>query len=168
MKIFTNTFVILLLTSLFSLPVSAEKQTLVTYKALHPDVAIKLAKASLEACRKAGYQVAIAVVDRMGITQVLVRDQYAGAHTPDTAYRKAWTAASFRTNTSELADMTQAGKPQSGVRQVTQALMIGGGLLIETDGSVVGAVGVSGAPGGEMDDMCAKKGLVAIEEDLFL
>jgi uncharacterized protein GlcG (DUF336 family) len=45
--------------------------------------------------------------------------------------------------------------------------MAGGGLLIQADGSVVGAIGVSGAPGGDMDDMCAKKGLAAIEEDLF-
>lgn len=167
MKILRNTFIMLLLTSFFSLPVFAEKNPLVTYKALSPDVAIKLAKATLETCRKAGYQVAVAVVDRMGTAQVMLRDQYAGSHTPDTAYRKAWTAASFKTNTTELAEMTQAGKPQSGVRQVTNALMIGGGLLIRADGSVVGAIGVSGAPGGDMDDMCAKKGLAAIEEDLF-
>ena len=167
MKIFRNTFVILLLTSIFGLPVYAEKSPLVTYKALNPDIATKLAKATLDACRKAGFQIAVAVVDRMGTMQVMLRDQYAGAHTPDTAYRKAWTAASFRTNTTELTEMTQAGKPQSGVRQVTQALMIGGGLLIEADGSLIGAVGVSGAPGGDMDDMCAKKGLAAIEEDLF-
>ena len=75
MKIFTNTFVILLLASIFSLPVYAEKQPLVTYKALHPDLAIKLAKASLDACRKAGYQVAVSVVDRMGTAQVMLRDK---------------------------------------------------------------------------------------------
>ena len=168
MKIFTNTFVLLLITCIFSLPVFAEKNPLVTYKALNPDIATKLAKETLDACRKAGYQIAVAVVDRMGIMQVMLRDQYAGAHTPDTAYRKAWTAASFKTSTSAMAEETQAGKPQSGVRHVTQALMLGGGLLIETDGSIVGAVGVSGAPGGEMDDMCAEKGLAAIEEDLFI
>lgn len=167
MKIFRNTFIMLLLTSIFSLPVFAEKSPLVTYKALNPDIAIKLAKVTLETCRKAGYQVAVSVVDRMGTAQVMLRDQYAGAHTPDTAYRKAWTAASFRTNTTELTEITQAGKPQSGVRQVTNALIIGGGLLIESDGSLIGAIGVSGAPGGDADDMCARKGLAAIEEDLF-
>ena len=168
MKIFKNTFLILLFAVISSTPVFAEKSPLVTYKALNPDLALKVAKTALDTCRKAGYQVAVAVVDRMGSMQVMLRDQYAGAHTPDTAFRKAWTAASFHTNTTELAEVTQAGQPQSGVRQVTNALMIGGGILIESDGSLIGAIGVSGVPGGDKDDMCAKKGLAAIEEDLFL
>lgn len=167
MKIFKNTFLILLFTAISSAPVFAEKSPLVTYKALNPELALKVARATLDTCRKAGYQIAVAVVDRMGSMQVMLRDQYAGAHTPDTAFRKAWTAASFRTNTTELTEMTQAGKPQSGVRQVTNALMIGGGILIESDGSLIGAIGVSGAPGGDKDEMCAQKGLAAIEEDLF-
>lgn len=147
---------------------SAEEPALVTYQTLSPEIAQELAQATLEACRKAGFQVAVTVVDRAGVPQVMLRDRYAGAHTPDTATRKAWTAVSFRTNTLALADMTQPGKPQSGVRQVTNVLMIGGGLPVEAAGSQVGGVGVSGAPNGEDDEACARAGLAAIEDKLEL
>ena len=145
---------------------TTDESALVTYQTLSPEVAQKLAQATLEACRKAGYQVAVSVVDRSGIPQVLIRDRYAGAHTPDTSTRKAWTAVSFRTDTLTLSDVTQPGKLQSGVRNVTHAMMIGGGVPIEVAGSLVGGVGVSGAPDGKLDDDCARAGLAAIEGDL--
>lgn len=152
---------------LLSLPVAAQEETLISFKVLAPETALELAQATLQACRKKGFQVAVAVVDRMGVPQVMLRDRYAGAHTPSTATRKAWTAASFRTSTLSMMEETQAGKPQSGVRFVDQALMIGGGVVVEASGSLVGAVGVSGAPGGEQDDACAKAGIAAIEDKLL-
>jgi uncharacterized protein GlcG (DUF336 family) len=139
---------------------------LATFKVLKPHVALQLAQATMKACREEGYQVAVAVVDRFGVTQVLLRDQLAGAHTPETARRKAWTAASFKTDTQAMMEETQAGKPQSGVRFVSGALMLSGGLPVNAAGSLVGAVGVSGAPGGELDRMCAEKGIEAIEDAL--
>lgn len=147
-------------------PVAADGHALFTTQSLTPEAALKAATAALEKCRADGYQVAVAVVDRMGNMQVMVRDRFAGAHTPDTARRKAWTATSFRTNTTDLLDMTAPGQPQSGVRQITGALMLGGGVMIEAAGSMVGAIGVSGAPGGELDDICAEAGIAAIEDDI--
>ena len=61
---------------------------------------------------------------------------------------------------------SQPGEVQSGIRQIPQALMIGGGLIIESAGSLVGVIGVSGAPGGEYDDICASAGISAIEDEL--
>jgi uncharacterized protein GlcG (DUF336 family) len=142
----------------------AEDDGLFTSQSLTPETALMAATAALEKCRAQGFQVAVAVVDRMGILQALIRDRYAGAHTPDTARDKARTAASFRTNTSEMVEITQPGQPQSGVRQVPGMLMIGGGMTIEAAGSLVGAIGVSGAPGGELDDSCASAGIEAIED----
>ena len=72
-------------------------------RGMTPETALKAAQAALNSCRGTGYQVAVAVVDRMGIVQVLLRDRFAGAHTPRMARSKAWTAVSFRTNTSVLA-----------------------------------------------------------------
>ena len=144
----------------------ASEEALFTTKSLTPETALKAATAALEKCRAEGYQVAIAVVDRMGNMQVMIRDRYAGAHTPETARRKAWTATSFRTNTTDLVDLTAPGQPQSGVRHVTDALMLGGGVLIDAGGSLVGAIGVSGAPGGELDDLCAEAGIAAIEDEI--
>ena len=100
-------------------------------KFMTPDTALKAAQAALKICRDAGYQVAVAVVDRMGVVQVMLRDRYAGAHTPRMARSKAWTAVSFRTNTGELAELTQAGKPQSGVRHLPGVAAVGGGMTIE-------------------------------------
>jgi len=137
-------------------------------KVLTPETALKAAQAALAKCRASGYQATIAVVDRMGVVQVLLRDRFAGPHTPDMAIAKAYTAASFRTNTTELADATQPGRPQSGIRNRPGVAAVGGGVKIEAGGSLLGAIGVSGAPGGREDDSCAEAGIAAIREDIEL
>lgn len=137
-------------------------------RVLTPEAATKATQAALESCRKAGYQVAVAVVDRFGIAQAMVRDRFAGPHTPETATNKAWTAVSFRGNTSDLAKATQAGQPSSGIRQVPRFIGVGGGMLIEAGGSIIGAIGVSGAPNGDLDDGCAKAGIAAIKDEIEL
>jgi uncharacterized protein GlcG (DUF336 family) len=157
-----------LFASIPMIPLAAKDAPSPTFqsKSLTPETALTLAKAALDACRKAGYQAAVAVVDRGGVMQVMIRDRFAGPHTPETARRKAWTALSFRTNTSTMGENTQAGKEASGARNVSGALMLGGGMMIRAGGQLVGAVGVSGAPGGKADDECALKGLEAIQDDL--
>jgi uncharacterized protein GlcG (DUF336 family) len=137
-------------------------------RVLTPETALKAAQAALAKCRDSGYQAAVAVVDRMGVVQVLLRDRFAGPHTPDMASAKAYTAVSFRTNTSELAEATQPGRPGSGIRHRPGIAAVGGGLMIEAGGSLLGAIGVSGAPGMREDDMCAAAGIAAIREDIEL
>ena len=137
-----------------------------TVRLLAPETALAAAQAALKKCRDSGWQVAVAVVDRAGVAQVMLRDRYAGAHTPRTAAGKAWTAVSFRTPTTELARMSQPGKPQSGIRNLPRAVVLGGGLLIEAQGSILGAIGVSGAPGGDADDTCARAGIDAIRDKI--
>ena len=148
---------------LLAAPAGAQ-DALVTYKSLTPEVALDLARVALSSCRERGFQVAVAVVDRFGVTQVLLRDRFAGPHTVTTATGKAWTAVSFRTNTGELAAGAQAGMPQSGVRALPGVVALGGGVTIEAGGSLVGAVGVSGAPGGEADEACAKAGIETVRD----
>ena len=138
----------------------------VTYKSLSPELALDLARATLSDCQKRGFQVAVVVTDRFGNPQVMLRDRFAGTHTPTTASGKAWTAASFRTNTMDLLAITQPGSPQSGLRNLPNVVIIGGGVMVEAGGSMIGAVGVSGAPGGDMDEACAKTGLNAIKDKL--
>lgn len=133
-------------------------------KSLTPETALQAAQAALTFCRKEGYQVGIAVVDRAGLTQVFLRDRFAGAHTVDVATNKAWTAASFRTSTMDLGTETQSGRPMSGIRNTPRMLAIGGGLVIEGGGTFYGAIGVSGAPGGEADQACAQAGIQAIAD----
>ena len=137
-------------------------------KLMTPETALKAALAGLKKCRDAGYQVAVAVVDRTGQTQVVLRDRFAGMHTPDAAINKAWTAVSFKSNTTQFAEATQSGKAASGIRHIPNVLAIGGGMMIEAGGTLYGAIGISGAPSGDADDMCAKAGIEAVTEDLEL
>ena len=158
---------LLLATCLALVPLAAPaQQGTHAIKLLTPESALKATQAALKKCRDGGYQVTVAVVDRMGVVQALVRDRFAGAHTVETARAKAYTAVSFRTNTTELAEATQPGRPQSGIRHLPGVAAVGGGLMIEAGGALLGAIGVSGAPGGKEDDVCAQAGIAAIRDDL--
>lgn len=149
----------------FAVPQGAHAQDAsFAVRSLTPETAFTAARAALEACRKQGFQVAVAVTDRAGITQVLLRDRFAGPHTVDVATNKAWTAGSFRTPTLALAVDSQPGRPMSGLRALPRFLAVGGGLVIEGGGHIFGAIGVSGAPGGDADDGCAQAGIKAIAD----
>lgn len=134
-------------------------------KLLTPEIALKLARSTLEACRKEGFQVSVAVTDRFGVTQVLLRDRFAGPHTVEAATNKAWTAASLRQDTLGLSKATMDAA-HSGLRHFPRVAAVGGGILVEAGGSILGALGVSGGPGGEADDRCAKAGIEAIKDDI--
>ena len=137
-----------------------------TVKMMTPETALRAAQAALKKCRDDGFQVTVAVVDRSGVAQVVLRDRFAGPHTARMALDKAWTAVSFRTSTAELAQATQPGSAQSGIRNRPRVTAVAGGLMIESGGSLVGGIGVSGAPGGDRDDVCAAAGIAAIRDSL--
>lgn len=132
------------------------------------DAALAAGQAALADCRRRGATVAVAVVDRSGVPLVMLRDALAGMHTPDTAVRKAWTAVSFRGSTTELVGATAASGPNAGIRHLPNVAMVGGGLMLQSAGSLVGGIGVSGAPSGELDDACANAGIRAIRDALEL
>lgn len=135
-------------------------------RALTLETAQKAAQAALKKCRDDGFQVAVAVVDRSGLTQVMLRDRFAGPHTPAMAEDKAWSAVTFRTNTVDLDRVTQPGMQQSGIRNRPRVVVVAGGMIIEGAGSLLGGIGVSGAPGGDRDDICAKAGIAAIQDSI--
>ena len=145
--------------------VGAETATFET-RQLTPETALKAAQAALAKCRGDGYQVAVAVVDRAGNTQVLLRDRYAGPHTVEVSTNKAWSAVSFRTNTSDIEKNSRPGESMSGIRHFSRMAAVGGGLMIEAGGSILGGIGVSGAPGGAADEACAAAGIRAIADSL--
>lgn len=127
--------------------------------------------AALQDCRKRGYSVAVATVDHGGNVQSLMRDRFAGPHTIETAIRKAWTANSFRQSTADLAGLLEEKRIPSQVANNPGALLVGGGLVIQAAGEIIGGIGVSGAPPGKserdsIDGDCAKAGLLAINETL--
>ncbi len=123
----------------------------------------KAIQAALEACKKDGYRVSVSVVDRAGVLRAMVRGDGAGPHTVDSSQKKAYTAASLRRPTTELADLISKVPTLQALREMNdQVLMLGGGLPIEIGGDVVGGIGVGGAPGAHLDDACAQAGLDAI------
>ena len=153
--------------ALCSATASAEDATFTT-RNLTTETALKAAQAALHKCRAEGFQVSVAVVDRSGVTQVVLRDRFAPPHSADTAQRKAATAINFKMPTSDLDRELQPGRPPAGIRNLPSVVAIAGGVPIEAAGSLVGAIGVSGAPGPANDERCAHAGIKSIAEDLEL
>jgi uncharacterized protein GlcG (DUF336 family) len=147
-------------------PAIAGDDALVVYKSLSPEVALEAAQAALKKCRDNGYQIAVAVVDRFGQPQVMLRDRFAGLPAPDTAVSKAYTALSFRAATSELSKSIRSGQLDAGLARLPHVAMLAGGLVIETGGTLLGGIGVAGAPGGDKDEECARAGLDAIRDKI--
>jgi uncharacterized protein GlcG (DUF336 family) len=154
------------LTALAVSSARADDAALVTYKSLTPEIALEAAQAAMKTCRDNGYQIAVVVVDRFGQPQVLLRDRFAGLPAPDTATRKAYTALSFRASTADLAKSVRDGQMDAGLARLPRVAMLAGGLVIETGGTLLGGIGVSGAPGGDKDEACAKAGLDAIRDKI--
>ncbi|MEY4729957.1 MAG: hypothetical protein RL020_1115 [Pseudomonadota bacterium] len=147
---------------------AADTKALNKVSTLTAEAAQVAAHAALKDCQKRGAVVAVAVVDRSGVPLVMLRDALSGMHTPETATRKAWTAVSFKNNTIELEKATAYNQPNSSIRNLPNVAMIGGGMPIEAAGSLVGGIGVSGAPSGILDEDCAKAGIKAIRDALDL
>jgi len=152
--------------ALAALPAAAADAPTYTVRLLTPQTALKAAQAALAKCRSEGFQASVAVVDRSGILQAFVRDRFASPGSVDIAQGKARTAANFRMDTAALDREIQPGRPSAGLRGLASIVAVGGGKPIEAGGALLGAIGVSGAPGGANDDACASAGIAAIAEDL--
>jgi uncharacterized protein GlcG (DUF336 family) len=153
------------LTLAVALPACAEegKEGIVTYKSLAPDIAFDLARAALNKCRKDGFQVAVVVVDRFGLPLAVVRDRFANSLALRVAEGKAWTSTTFARDTGALLKDNVISPALSLQPKVTAQV---GGLVIEAGGSLLGGVGVSGAPGGDKDEACARAGLESVRDKL--
>lgn len=126
-------------------------------------MATKAVQTALEACKKDGYRVSVSIVDRAGVLRALARADGAGSHTVDSSRKKAYTAASLRRPTTELAELIAKVPTLQSLREMNpEILILGGGLPIDISGDVVGGIGVGGAPGAHLDDACAQAGLDAI------
>jgi len=126
-------------------------------------LAEKAAHVAMEACKKDGYRVSVSVVDRGGVLRAMVRADGAGPHTVDSSRKKAYTAASLRRATTELAELINKVPTLQALREMNDHILIlGGGLPIEIGGEVMGGIGVGGAPGAHLDDACAQAGLDSI------
>jgi uncharacterized protein GlcG (DUF336 family) len=155
--------IVLVLLAGLSAPQSTSADELPKESVLPLGTANKAIQAALDACRKDGYRVSVSVVDRAGVLRAMGRADGAGSHTVDSSRKKAYTAASVRRPTSELADLIAKVPTLQALRDINgEILILGGGLPIEISGEVIGGIGVGGAPGAHLDDACAQEGLDAI------
>jgi len=126
-------------------------------------LAQKAAAAAITKCEESGYHVSVAVVDQGGNTRALLRGDGAGPHTVDSSSRKAYTSASLRRSTQHLAELIAKMPTLRALGDMNDKILIlGGGLPIEFNGTVVGGIGVGGAPGAQLDEACAAAGLLSI------
>lgn len=144
-----------------TLPVAAEDAMVVQVKRMSLETANTIAKAAVDACREKGIQIGVTVVDRDGIAQAVMRDTIAPKITLEISHGKAYAAVMFNVSTADLAD-----RANSPIGRVPGMVMSTGGLPIQVAGSLLGAVGVSGAPSGETDAECAQAGVDAVQTDL--
>ena len=125
----------------------------------------KIVRKAVESCKNEGFNVSAAVVDASGVLVAQLRDNDAGPHTVSSAFRKAYTSASLRRSTGELAELAVNVPTTAGLQHMDDnILLLQGGLPIEIDGEVVGGVGVGGAPGGQFDEACALEAINSIIE----
>ncbi len=126
-------------------------------------LAQKAAVTALNKCEKDGFRVSVALVDRGGNVKVLLRADGAGPHTQNSSAKKAFTAASIRRSTEELAKLIVKMPTLQALRDMDERILIlGGGLPVVLGGEVVGGIGVGGAPGTQFDEACALAGLTSI------
>ena len=135
----------------------------VNIKRLSFDTALKIGNAAIDKCRKEGVQITVTVVDRGGHAQVVLRDTLAMDVSIPISKKKAYTAMEFNSPTSA---MEERFKGAYGVAKLDELVIAAGGIPINIGGNIMGGIGVSGAPSGATDEMCAKAGLAAVQEDL--
>lgn len=137
-----------------------EPIAIVRIPTLGATIAADLARAAYDECTGQGHRVAVAVVARDGRLVAFIRNPDAGPHTVEVAQRKAWSANSFRSSTASLG----ANENNRALSQIPGAILLGGGMPINLGGYHYGGVGVSGAPGGHLDDACAVAGIEAVSD----
>ncbi len=147
-----------------SLTTSAQAQDVTRVSKASMELAAEIAQAAVQACRARGYQVTAVVVDRSGIPQAMMRDLHASRFTIQIAEQKANAVILSGVSSAEFRDNRQDIREE--MNHVSGILVLAGGLPIRAAGSLIGAVGVSGAPGGEKDEACAREALGKVQERL--
>jgi uncharacterized protein GlcG (DUF336 family) len=144
----------------------AASAQLVVHKDISLAMATTIARTAIEACKAQGYNVSVHVLGREGQVILGVRNENAGIHTFENSMKKAYTSRTFGISTGEFVKERVKGNPNFGALFLTNITPAQGALPIKIGNETIGAVGVSGAPGGEKDEACAKVGIDKVAADL--
>ena len=145
-------------------PATAAQPDMLPVKQIGLELARDIAMAAIDACRKDGYNVAAVVLDRSGNVQVALRDSLASRHTLEIAERKAGMSIMSGSDAGEFRASRGDIRPE--LNHIDGLIVMDGAVPIRAAGSLIGAVGVSGAPGGDKDKACAAASLRAMDERL--
>jgi uncharacterized protein GlcG (DUF336 family) len=137
---------------------SSANAELLNEKSLSTAVALTIAQTAYDSCVQQGYHVSVHVVGREGQVLVAIRGDGSSPHTLENSLRKAYTARTFRTSSGDFAQRVK-DNPTLGVVHLPGVIALQGALPIKVGEDVIGAVGVSGAPGGDKDEACSKAGI---------
>jgi uncharacterized protein GlcG (DUF336 family) len=143
-------------------PASAQ---LLDHKDLSLATALTIAITASDTCKAQGNLVSVTVVGRQGEILVILRGDNSSPHTIENSRRKAYTARTFRIPSGEFAKRVK-DNPTTGLVHLSGVIAAQGALPIKVGDDVVGAVGVSGSPGGDKDEACAKAGLDKVADQL--
>jgi uncharacterized protein GlcG (DUF336 family) len=146
--------------------VPAEPLPTETFKILPAALAVEAAQAAIASCKTQGYTVSVAIVDRSGDLKLLLVGDGAGALTRSLSRRKAYTAATRRVSTGEMAKQVATPGAFNPTLYDRGLVALAGGVPIKVGDQAIGAIGVSGAPGGDKDEACANAGLAKIADRL--
>jgi uncharacterized protein GlcG (DUF336 family) len=147
-----------------ALSARAVQPDILPVKQITLELARDIAMASVEACRQDGYNVSAVVLDRAGNVQVALRDTLASRYTLEIAERKAGASIMSGIDSGEFRAARNDIRPE--LNHTTGLIMIEGAIPIRAAGSLIGAVGVSGAPTSNKDAACAAAALKKVEERL--
>jgi uncharacterized protein GlcG (DUF336 family) len=147
--------------TLLSIASAANAQAVRTERNMSLELANQIAAAGVAACQALGHAVAVTVVDRAGSTRAVQRADAAGPHSIDSSLRKAYTSASIRNSTMAVMEAAQKNPGAANLVHMPGFLLLGGGVPVRAGGEVIGAVGIGGAPSGQLDEQCA---LAALEK----
>jgi uncharacterized protein GlcG (DUF336 family) len=138
----------------------------ISEKALSLDLAEAIALGALAKCRADGNHVSVTVLDRDGLVKMAFRDDLAGPHTIVTSRRKAFTSVTFKQPSAQWAHRVLSDPALAGLKDTAGTIALGGGVPIKAGNEVIGAVGVSGSPGGDKDEACANAGIAGVADKL--
>jgi uncharacterized protein GlcG (DUF336 family) len=127
---------------------------------------MEAAEEAVAACARQNYRETADVVDADGVSIAVFRGDGTGAHTLDSAHAKAYTAASFKTDTLALSERAKGEDGIAPLAKLPHVMFFGGGVTIKLGDEVIGAIGAAGAPGAKLDDGCAKAGIEKIRDRL--
>lgn len=145
---------------------AASAQAVRTEKNISLELANQIASASVAACAANGYAVSATVVDRAGTVRAVQRADNAGPHTLGASQQKAFTSASAKNNTLAMMEGAQKNPAAANLVYIPGFLLVGGGVPIKVGLETIGAVGIGGAPGGNLDEQCAMTALDKIKDQL--